>query len=466
MKIGLVLPMAEADGPGAGTWPRIRDLALLAEAGGIDSLWVYDHLVFRMAGETEDGIHEAWTLLSALAAVTERAELGTIVLGTGFRPPALTAKMAATLDEIANGRLILGLGTGWHEPEYRAFGYPFDHRAGRFEEALEIIVPLLRGERVTLKGRWHDVEDAVLIPAPPRPARMPGRMPILVAAKGSASCAWPPAGRMRGTRRGSGSRTSASPNGARTLSPPARPRAVTRRPSRSPRASRSTTRPRQAAGPPPPPSSRRTPTSSPGRSTRGATSASATSRWTSGRRTNERSRSCSRRGQSIAGRIDMTTDGNEDLPEHVALNRVKWDEWAAEYAAPGERAWTLAPGDETWGIFNVPEAEIHLLPDDLDGLDAIELGCGTGYISAWMTRRGARVVGIDNSPKQLETAVRLQHEHGLDFPSCWATRRRSPTPTPRSTSRSASTGRRSGPIRMPGSPRPRASCGPAAGSRC
>jgi alkanesulfonate monooxygenase SsuD/methylene tetrahydromethanopterin reductase-like flavin-dependent oxidoreductase (luciferase family) len=184
MKIGLVLPMAEADGPGAGTWPRIRDLALLAEAGGIDSLWVYDHLVFRMAGEAEDGIHEAWTLLSALAAVTERAELGTIVLGTGFRPPALTAKMAATLDEIANGRLILGLGTGWHEPEYRAFGYPFDHRAGRFEEALEIIVPLLRGERVTLSGRWHDVEDAVLIPAPPRPARMPGRMPILVAAKG------------------------------------------------------------------------------------------------------------------------------------------------------------------------------------------------------------------------------------------------------------------------------------------
>ena len=184
MKIGLVLPMAEADGPGAGSWPRIRDLALLAEAGGIDSLWVYDHLVFRMAGEAEDGIHEAWTLLSALAAVTERAELGTIVLGTGFRPPALTAKMAATLDEIANGRLILGLGTGWHEPEYRAFGYPFDHRAGRFEEALGIIVPLLRGERVTLKGRWHDVDDAVLIPAPPRPARLPGTMPILIAAKG------------------------------------------------------------------------------------------------------------------------------------------------------------------------------------------------------------------------------------------------------------------------------------------
>jgi probable F420-dependent oxidoreductase len=184
MKIGMVLPMNEVDGPGAGTWHGIRALALLAEAGGLDSLWAYDHLIFRLPGEPEDGIHEALTLLAAVAAVTDRVELGTIVLGTAFRPPALTAKMAATLDDVSDGRLILGLGTGWHEPEYAAFGYPFDHRAGRFEEALGIIVPLLRGERVTFHGRWHDVEDAVLIPPPPRPARLPGRIPILVAAKG------------------------------------------------------------------------------------------------------------------------------------------------------------------------------------------------------------------------------------------------------------------------------------------
>jgi probable F420-dependent oxidoreductase len=184
MKIGMLLPMNDSDGPGASAWPRIRDLARFAEAGGIDSLWVYDHLVFRFPGEPEDGIHEAWTLLAAVAAATERAELGTIVLGTGFRPPALLAKMAATLDEVSNGRLILGLGTGWHEPEYVAFGYPFDHRAGRFEEALAIIGPLLRGERVTLHGRWHDVDDAVIIPPPPRPTRLSGRIPILVAAKG------------------------------------------------------------------------------------------------------------------------------------------------------------------------------------------------------------------------------------------------------------------------------------------
>ena len=184
MKIGMILPMNESDGKGASTWPRVRQLATMAESGGIDSLWVYDHLIFRFPGEPEDGIHEAWTLLTAVAAVTERAELGTIVLGTGFRPPALQAKMAATLDEVSGGRLILGLGTGWHEPEYLAFGYPFDHRAGRFEEVLSIIVPLVHGERVTVHGRWHDVDDAVLIPPPPRPARLAGRMPILIAAKG------------------------------------------------------------------------------------------------------------------------------------------------------------------------------------------------------------------------------------------------------------------------------------------
>ena len=107
----------------------------------------------------------------------------------------------------------------------------------------------------------------------------------------------------------------------------------------------------------------------------------------------------------------MTTEDNEILPQHVALNRARWDEYAAEYAAPGERSWALAPGEETWGIFGVPESELHLLPDDLEGLDAIELGCGTGYVSAWMTRRGARVVGIDNSGKQLETAASLQIAH-------------------------------------------------------
>lgn len=103
-----------------------------------------------------------------------------------------------------------------------------------------------------------------------------------------------------------------------------------------------------------------------------------------------------------------------DLPDHVRRNRERWDAWARDYVAPAERNW--AAEEPTWGIWGVPEAEVGMLPDDLDGRDAIELGCGTAYVSAWMARRGARVVGIDNSEAQLATARRLQAEHGLEFP--------------------------------------------------
>jgi probable F420-dependent oxidoreductase len=177
VKVGIALPQAPDEG--GGTWPEILALARQAEAGGLDSLWLSDHFLYRPPDGPETGYHEPWTLLSALAATTERVELGTLVLATSFRPPGLTAKMATGADEVSGGRLILGLGCGWHEPEYRAFGYPFDHRVGRFEEALRIIVPLLRGERVTVDGRWSKAEDAVLLPPPPRP-----NLPILVAAKG------------------------------------------------------------------------------------------------------------------------------------------------------------------------------------------------------------------------------------------------------------------------------------------
>jgi SAM-dependent methyltransferase len=107
---------------------------------------------------------------------------------------------------------------------------------------------------------------------------------------------------------------------------------------------------------------------------------------------------------------------DEELPEHVRRNRAAWDEWAPEFIANGERSWRLAPGDEDWGIWNIPERDVHLLPDDLAGKDTLELGCGTGYISAWLARRGARPVGIDNSERQLATARRMQQEHGLEFP--------------------------------------------------
>lgn len=178
MKVGLVLPQAPSYGAG-GSWTEIATLARHAEAGGVDSLWVCDHFLHRPDDGTEVGYHEALTLLSALAAVTTRVELGTLVLATSFRPAGLLAKMAVTADDIAGGRLILGLGCGWHEPEYRAFGYPFDHRVGRFEEALRIIVPLIRGERVTFEGTWTRAEDAVLLPRPRRVS-----MPVLIAAEG------------------------------------------------------------------------------------------------------------------------------------------------------------------------------------------------------------------------------------------------------------------------------------------
>ncbi len=107
---------------------------------------------------------------------------------------------------------------------------------------------------------------------------------------------------------------------------------------------------------------------------------------------------------------------HEDLPDHVRRNRVEWDHWAVDYVANGERSWKLGPGEEKWGVWDIPESSLRILPDDVDGLDTIELGCGTGYVSAWLARRGARPVGIDNSEAQLATARRLQAEHGIEFP--------------------------------------------------
>jgi alkanesulfonate monooxygenase SsuD/methylene tetrahydromethanopterin reductase-like flavin-dependent oxidoreductase (luciferase family) len=175
VKVGIVLPTANHAAQPDPTWNRIKSVAMRADDAGMDSVWLPDHLVFRTSGKPDRGLHEAWGILAAVAAVTTHVELGPLVAATPFRPPALQAKIAATVDEIAGGRLILGLGCGWHEPEFRAFGYPFDHRVGRFEEALAVILPMLRGERVTVRGQWVKVEDAVLVPPSTR------RIPILIA---------------------------------------------------------------------------------------------------------------------------------------------------------------------------------------------------------------------------------------------------------------------------------------------
>ncbi len=175
MKIGLMLPLGEGE---SGGWTNLRALALAAEEHGLDSVWGADHLIFRDDGETE-GIHECWTVLTAVAAITERVEIGPLVLALPFRNPALTAKMAAELDEVSGGRLILGLGCGWHEPEFDAFGYPFDRRVSRFEEGMRILVPLLREGAVTFEGEYHRAVDAELLPRPIRP----NGPPILIAGK-------------------------------------------------------------------------------------------------------------------------------------------------------------------------------------------------------------------------------------------------------------------------------------------
>jgi probable F420-dependent oxidoreductase len=168
MRIGIQLPEVERQVP----WVEYLAMARAAEAVGFDSIWLGDHLLYRGDGRPERGPWEAWTMLAALAAATERVDLGPLVACAGFHPPGLVAKMAATVAEISGGRFVLALGAGWNEPEFRAFGVPFDHRVSRFEEAFAIIRPLLAGERVTLSGRYWQVDDAVLIPPPARRPRL------------------------------------------------------------------------------------------------------------------------------------------------------------------------------------------------------------------------------------------------------------------------------------------------------
>jgi probable F420-dependent oxidoreductase len=180
LKVGLLLPETEGqlDG-GTARWTDLAAMARAAEAVGFDSVWVTDHLIQR-AESGDRGPWECWSLLSALAAVTERVEIGSLVVCTGFRNPALLAKMADTVEEISGGRLILGIGAGWHEPEYRAFGYPFDHRVDRFEEALAIITGLLREGHVDFEGMYYQARDCELRPRGPRKQGPP----ILVGANG------------------------------------------------------------------------------------------------------------------------------------------------------------------------------------------------------------------------------------------------------------------------------------------
>ena len=168
MKIGVIPSMAE--GSLNGRTPRFEDvkgMALTAEAIGLDSFWLADHLIYRFPDRDENGCWEAFTFLSGIAVLTSSIVVGSLVACTSFRNPALLAKMADGLDEMSGGRFILGLGAGWHEPEYTTFGYPFDHLASRFEEAVSIIAPLLREGFVDFHGDYYDANDTVLRPRGP-----------------------------------------------------------------------------------------------------------------------------------------------------------------------------------------------------------------------------------------------------------------------------------------------------------
>ena len=143
-------------------------MARAAEEAGFDSLWLGDHLLYRNDGREERGPWEVWTQLAGIAAVTERVDLGPLVACASFHPPGVLAKMAASVDEISGGRLVLGLGAGSNLMDHEAFGLPRDRLVSRFEEAFEIVRRLVAGERVTFSGRYFEVDDAVLLPPPAR----------------------------------------------------------------------------------------------------------------------------------------------------------------------------------------------------------------------------------------------------------------------------------------------------------
>jgi alkanesulfonate monooxygenase SsuD/methylene tetrahydromethanopterin reductase-like flavin-dependent oxidoreductase (luciferase family) len=174
LKVGLVPDILGITGGFSGkpgmppSWSELLPIVQRAEEIGFDSIWFCDHLIERGVFPGVTLIPwESWSILSAAAAVTSRIQIGTIVLCTGFRNPALVAKMADTVDEISGGRLTLGIGAGWHESEFEAFGYPFDHRYSRFEEAFTIIRTLLREGRIDFEGQYYQARNCEIRPREP-----------------------------------------------------------------------------------------------------------------------------------------------------------------------------------------------------------------------------------------------------------------------------------------------------------
>ena len=181
LEIGLVLPMEESWVDGAtARWVEIRELAIRAEEIGFDTVWIPDELLWRPPDGPVHGWWECVAMTGAVAAATSRVKVGTWIMSALHRNPGITAKAAETLDEISGGRFVFGLGSGHAGRQAHAFGLPEDHVIGRFEEAIEIIVPLLRGGRADFEGTYHAAHDLEQRPVGPRP----GRIPIMIGAKG------------------------------------------------------------------------------------------------------------------------------------------------------------------------------------------------------------------------------------------------------------------------------------------
>ncbi len=184
MGIGFMIPVSDRSSFG-GT-PRfsdIKEMAQVAEAIGYDACWVADHFIMQLEveGNVRRGMWEGWTTLAALAACTSKMTLGVFVTATSFRHPGLIAKMAENLDEISGGRFVLGIGAGWHKPEYDMLGLPFDYRVSRFEESIAIVSDMLRTGTSTYSGTYYQTDNATNAPRGPRAET--GGPPILIGTK-------------------------------------------------------------------------------------------------------------------------------------------------------------------------------------------------------------------------------------------------------------------------------------------
>ena len=175
LRVGVQLPEIERPV----RWPELATMIRRIEELGFDSIWVGDHYLYRMADGSADAPWDAWSVLAAAAAITSRVTLGPLVTPIGFYNPAVLAKKAAAVDEISGGRLILGVGAGWNDVEFRGYGVPFDHRISRFAEGFTIIRTLLQEGKIDFEGEYYSARDCELVPRP-----RPGGPPILIGSVG------------------------------------------------------------------------------------------------------------------------------------------------------------------------------------------------------------------------------------------------------------------------------------------